>query len=456
MGDGSSASVPDIEILDVSFTTLQTALHDAYVYLKEDLFIHPIRSPALVQRVITSLFKLEPSKIHRLSIPNGESLPPLTFEHSEVESPTMDYSAALGYLATSPDGKWIAHGALDGKLRVWDLTTNRFFRIFDTSLTRIAQVAWSPDSKSILITGMGVNDVHARILHIADDRSVPLEALGGDKRLAWSPDGRSLTCMDHSYKRFDAVTGKISEEKVFAVRANQHLLRTLNNDRSKFLFGNRIFDAETGKLERDDTGKPGERIAFASDGNWDAYRVGESELHIVPRAFDRDTIVIKPHRFSNLWRTQPHGTLLAHADDNAVRLWDPTDGTQFAKLLHPAHVWSLEWSPSGKELASLADDQVLRIWDVEKQAIVEEYSKWPYAIDLSGQHDGRHLMTWGDLNARTLLISAGPTYVRLNRANTTPHEGFRPVEGTVNSLAVSPNGARVYLHAGYSSGWFAF
>ena len=60
---------------------------------------------------------------------------------------------------------------------------------------------------------------------------------------------------------------------------------------------------------------------------------------------------------------------LSGADDNTVRLWDLESGSQVRVLEgHSGRVWSVAWSPDGRRALSSADDKTVRLWDARSGA----------------------------------------------------------------------------------------
>ncbi len=62
------------------------------------------------------------------------------------------HTADIGYLAFSPDGKTLATGALDGTVKLWDVTTGQQTARKPYGST-VACITFSPDGKALVVGG---------------------------------------------------------------------------------------------------------------------------------------------------------------------------------------------------------------------------------------------------------------------------------------------------------------
>jgi WD40 repeat protein len=117
--------------------------------------------------------------IHRLRLPDGEPLGPLTGHKTVVMS-----------LRGSPDGSLLASTGYDGSLRLWSTADWKTVRTIPLKSAGIFQVAWSPSGDTLAVSvdnGILLFDPATGALR--QRLAVPVKGAYG---LAFSPDGRFL------------------------------------------------------------------------------------------------------------------------------------------------------------------------------------------------------------------------------------------------------------------------
>ena len=125
--------------------------------------------------------------------------------------------------------------------------------------------------------------------------------------------------------------------------------------------GVKIWEARTGKLEKELLVDGGSRVGFSPDGKWLATTGGGLRLWAAGSWAEGPQIGGWAFAFS------PDGTLLAvETGHGAVRLVDPDTGREYARLENPNQdiVWSLSFGRDGTRLVTTEADRSLHVWDL--------------------------------------------------------------------------------------------
>ncbi|MBC8134395.1 MAG: AAA-like domain-containing protein [Fibrella sp.] len=235
----------------------------------------------------------------------------------------------------SPDGKFIATVGANNAMQIWRTQGNNIRTIPLENSVRVRDCKWSPDSKRIAIAGTG------KTADIYDaETGVCIATLAGHKEtvtgVSWSPDGNRL------------VTGSTDKNAL-------------------------LWNARTGKQTGVLTGRIGEitKISWSPDGRYVAGCL--DNVIIVWNAKSRQPIVeMNGHKNAiNAIAWSPDSKRLASgSSDGTARVWRVENGKAFVNLIG-FNIWSLAWSPGGKNIVTCGDDSFV-VWEATTGKLVDK------------------------------------------------------------------------------------
>jgi WD40 repeat protein/predicted Ser/Thr protein kinase len=278
-------------------------------------------------------------------------------------------------VAYSPDGQWIASGAWDKRVRLWDSVTGENCAILPHRDV-VRALAFSPDS-SWLVSGCD-RDERLHIWNVATARlASKLKGPGkvAVQAIALSPDGARIAAADAdgSATIMEAATGaevhtfrmaQVGAKKSLGFSPDGRLLAGTGEDSTQI----EIWNTQTLRRSARLTGHSGfvHSVAFSNNGRLLASASDDRSVRVWDVAAANCTAVLTGHTGSVFAAAfHPGGKRLASAGrDQAIWLWDLATGEEVPRLEgHTDYVFSLAFSPDGTSLISGSGDGTVRIWD---------------------------------------------------------------------------------------------
>jgi WD40 repeat protein len=255
--------------------------------------------------------------------------------------PYLIYSFAVHSIAFSPDGRTLATGDGNGKLRLWDSTKGELRTTLEAHQGWVFSIAWFADGKTVITGG---KDRVSRIREAA-------------------PPWRVL-------KTFE---GHSSDVHAVALTSDGVTLASAGDDRTI-----RVWDVSNAQTLRTLTGHDRQipSVALSPDGRLIASGSRDQTVRLWDLKSSQEVGVLRGHSGDVMSvKFSPDGNLLASASyDGTVSLWDPKTFMPANVLTgHTFRVYNIAFAPNGHQLAS-AGDHTARLWDLQRGENVKTFT----------------------------------------------------------------------------------
>jgi WD40 repeat protein len=292
------------------------------------------------------------------------------------------HRGAVKALAFSPSGKVLVSGTCsptfggDNKVRFWDPGSGREILNLQAKRSGTAALAFSPDGKTLAV---GDDDTQGTLRLLDPSTGKETLALPGPliciKGLAFAPDGKTLgvACAGRELPLFDVSSGRSVKHIPVANGAGADALAFCPN-------GKMVIGTSGGALwtlwlsTNKGIGEDAQGLAPAR-----AFHLRRDGKMILIRHEDGTVRLCESEDFLERWRMapsfdrvsctalSPNGkTFATGCDSGAIRFWNAATARPLSHDGGPGAIRSVGFFPDGKKVATVAGDNVLRIWHVAK------------------------------------------------------------------------------------------
>ena len=256
------------------------------------------------------------------------------------------HSSDVYSVSFSPDGKTLASGSLDNSIRLWSISDGILIKTLEGHSVGVSSVSFSPDGKTL---ASGSLDNSIRLWSIPEGKLVKtLEGHSADvSSVCFSPDGKILTSggSDGIIKLWSIPEGVV--------------MSTLGDNYTTI---NSLSFSVDGKI-------------LASGDDAGTVKLWSIPEGILIKSLDGDYNAIRSLSFS------PDGkTLASGIADGTIKLWSMPAGVLMKTLEgHTESVNSVAFSSDEKTLASGGQDKTIKLWtwstfsDIEPDKSYEEF-----------------------------------------------------------------------------------
>lgn len=241
----------------------------------------------------------------------------------------QNYTATVQALAFSPDGTLLVTVA-NRSLRLWDVVTGQALQEFPPAAAALVTVAFRPDGKTV-----ATGDQLGQVVLWSVTQGQPLHTLTGHtdvvNAMQFSPHGTQLVTAsaDNTVRLWDVQTG---EAQIF--------------------YGHR---------------GPVTAVTFSPDGRQVATTALDRTTRIWRVTPDRPTKLLSGSRITRAIFSPDGKTIASAHHDKTAKLWDVATGQLVAILTgHTEVVNGVAFSHRGDKIATVSDDQTVRLWPSDR------------------------------------------------------------------------------------------
>jgi len=362
----------------------------------------------------------------------------------------LGHSLGVACTAFAPDGTWVASGAADNSIVIWQLPSGRHLRTLAGHNGPIRSVAISANGEWL---ASGSNDRAIKVWNVATgtETFTLTGHTGSINSLAFSPDGEWLVSgsSDKSIRIWNPATGK----QLQSLDNQPDEVNVLTFSKSgDFLASSagkeiRLWDVKKWKdpriLRRHNATVTA--VAFSNDGNSIASGSADGTVLVWRRGSDREQFALRSNSSSvNALSFGLEGSLISLHSDGGLESWDPSNGQKRSAFAGDRDAQAIVFASFSSDAAMLAfglGERSLRLRSTATGKVVSSLENHVTGINaVAFSSDGRWFAAAANDSAiRIWQVATGRELPRLSCDM-----------GYLNTIAFSPDNQ--LLAAGSNSG----
>jgi WD40 repeat protein len=305
----------------------------------------------------------------------------LTEQNAPTYRTLVGHKGSVLCLDFSPDGKYLASGSKDNKIKLWDVASGQEIREFYYSAgfkgSDVHSISFSPDGKYLANSNAQALMVYsyAHIWNIATGQKIRsiTDKNGSIEFAAFSSDGRYLLYGRPSVGTID------------------------------------LFNLENNRVERSIQLSVGANLllnpaVFAYSTRYVAFGVSDViEVRDVTNGRLLRTFSDATDQITSLCFNADGSYLAGGSEDGTMKIWELANGKLLYSLVgHNKDVTCFGFSPDGMYLASGSKDKTIRLWDLKSGAEVHSIQVGSEVYAVCFSPDGLYLAC-GDKDEKIIL-----------------------------------------------------
>ena len=284
------------------------------------------------------------------------------------------HTGTVRCLAYSADGRWLASGAEDGTVRLWDLARRESARVWSDQSDSVEAVAFSPVGSRLYA---GRADGLLVELHptMARPRWQEPAHPGGVKCVLAHPGGHLVFSAGWDKQVRSWSVGRPERTPVFPALEDSIAAAALSPDGKTLAVGLNhtykvhLFDADQGRMHDSLMCDDGTvfSLAFSPTGLRLAAGDTRGRTALWVPGHPQPPRFLEGHRgiVYGLGFTPDDRRLVTSGEDRRARIWEPSTGRLVQEYQwHQGWVTCLAVSPDGLTVATGGEDRVIALWDL--------------------------------------------------------------------------------------------